>query len=62
MRSIIRDLNRLRDIAPEEELRFSYMLNPMHTASAPAATPHFVRLAQQAKSNSSLYNETIAVK
>ena len=62
MRSIIRDLNRLRTVAPEEEIRFSYMLNQTNTSNTPTANPHFAQIANNAKSNSSLYNETIVVE
>lgn len=62
MRSIIRDLNRLREFAPEEELKFRYMLSQVRSPLTPAASSQFASLAQKAKSNDSLYNETIAVE
>lgn len=62
MRSIIRDLNRLREFAPEEELKFRYMLSQINAPVTPAASNQFANLAQRAKSHDSLYNETIAVE
>ncbi|MBM5570066.1 MULTISPECIES: hypothetical protein [Deefgea] len=62
MRSIIRDLNRLREFAPEEELKFRYMLSQVNAPVTPAASNQFASLAQKAKSHDSLYNETIAVE
>ena len=62
MRSIIRDLNRLREFAPEEELKFRYMLSQVNAPVPPAASNQFASLVQKAKSHDSLYNETIAVE
>jgi hypothetical protein len=62
MRSIIRDLNRLRELNPEEELKFRYMLSQVKAPITEAAPNQFSRIAKKAKSHDSLYNETIALE
>jgi hypothetical protein len=62
MRSIIRDLNRLREFAPEEELKFRYMLSQIKAPATPAASSQFAEMARKAKTHDSLYNETVAVE
>lgn len=62
MQSIIRDLNKLRKHAPEEELKFRYMLSQIRAPATPEASAHFAEMANKAKIHTSLYNETIAVE
>ncbi|MGL4995464.1 MAG: hypothetical protein ACRC6G_04755 [Deefgea sp.] len=62
MRSIIRDLNQLRELAPEEELKYRYMLSQVNAPITPEASRQFALMARNAKSNDSLYNEMIAVE
>lgn len=62
MRSIIRDLNQLRELAPEEELKFRYMLSQVNAPITPEASRQFALMVRNAKSSDSLYNEMIAVE